>query len=212
MEATLSEAQNTPLLGELSLSLQASPRAPFVSSRANVTSWCPQNVITHSGTNVMQVSIASSGHWLDPKSMIIAFDIQNTGDEPLEFLSTDMQVIFSRLQVRMGSVVVEDHTQNFNRLTTLFNKYQSTDKILETSALALGTPQDMEADVGGIVKPQLFSVEDIKPNKIPAGEKRRVCMRLTTSTVFASSSKWIPLFALNNGVQIQLTLDAAETS
>ena len=144
--------------------------------------------------------------------MIIAFDIQHTGDEPLEFLSTDMQVIFSRLQVRMGSVVVEDHTHNFNRLTTQLNKYQSTDNILETSALALGTPQDMEAAVGGAVKPQLFSVEDIKPNKIPAGEKRRVCMRLTTSTVFASSDNWVPLFALNNGVHIQCTLDAPETT
>ena len=96
----------------------------------------------------MQFNFASSDQWCDPKSMIIAYDIQNTGDEPLEFLSTDMQVIFSRLQVRMGSVVVEDHTQNFNRLTTLFNKYQSTDKILETSALALGAPQDMQASPG----------------------------------------------------------------
>ena len=66
----------------------------------------------------------------------------------------------------MGSVIVEDHTQNFNRLTTLFNKYQSTDKILETSALALGTPQNMQT-AGGAVTPQLFTVEDIKPNKSP---------------------------------------------
>ena len=77
------------------------------------------NVIKHSGTDVMMLTLASSDQWCDPKSMIIAFDIQNMGDEPLEFLSTDMQVIFSSLVVRMGSVVVEDHTQNFNRLTTL---------------------------------------------------------------------------------------------
>ena len=37
-----------------------------------------------------------------------------------------------------------------------------------------------------------------------------VCMRLTTSTVFASSDKWWPLWALNGGIKIQLTLDAAE--
>ena len=143
--------------------------------------------------------------------MIIAFDITNKGNTPLEFLSTDMQVLFSRLQVMCGSVIVEDHTQNFNRLTTLLNKYQSTDKILETSAYALGTPQVMGAEFGVVpVSPQLFTVEDIKPEKIPAGEKRRVCMRLTTSTVFASSDKWWPLWALNGGIKIQLTLDAAE--
>ena len=122
-----------------------------------------------------------------------------------------MQVLFSRLQVMCGSVVVEDHTQHYNRLTTLLNKYQRDDKILETSSLALGTPQDMaKAAAGNAVTPQLFSVEDIKPEKIPAGEKRRVCMRLTASTVFASSDKWWPLWALNNGIKIQLTLDQAE--
>ena len=210
MEATLSQADNIPLIGELALNLQRHPRAPYVVSRNQVTSYCPQNVLTHVGTNVMQFTIASSDQWLDPKSVVLAFDIQNTGGTPLELLSTDMQVLFSRLQVMMGSVIVEDHTQHFNRLTTLLNKYQSTDKILETSALALGTPQAMTAGGGGAVTPQLFTVEDIKPEKIPAGEKRRVCMRLTTSTVFASSDSWIPLFALNGGVRLQLTLDAAE--
>ena len=35
-------------------------------------------------------------------------------------------------------------------------------------------------------------------------------MRLTASTVFASSDKWWPLWALNGGIKIQLTLDQAE--
>ena len=122
----------------------------------------------------MMFSIASSDQWCDPKSVVIAFDIANKGTGPLEFLSTDMQVVFSRVQIQWGGTIVEDHTQNFNRLTTLLNKYQSTDKILETSALALGTPQDMKTatgDAGSAVAPQLFSVEDIKPEKIPPGEK-----------------------------------------
>ena len=169
MEATLSQADNIPLIGELALSLQSHPRAPYVVSRNQVTPYCPQNVITHQGTNVMQFTIASSDQWCDPRSVIIAFDIQNTGNTALEFLSTDMQVLFSRLQVEMGSVIVEDHTQNFNRLTTLLNKYQSTDKILETSALALGTPQALsKAPANNSVGPLLFTVEDIKPEKIPA--------------------------------------------
>ena len=73
---------------------------------------------------------------------------------------------------------MEDQNQNFNRLTTLLNKLQSTDKVLETSALALGTPQNMTANAGsGAVTPQLFTVEDIKPEKIPAGENEEcVCV------------------------------------
>ena len=179
MEATLSQAENVPLIGELALNLQSNPRAPYVVSRNQVTSYCPQNVITHTGTNVMQFTIASSDQWLDPKSVILAFEIQNRGATPLEFLSTDMQVLFSRLQVMCGSVIVEDHTQNFNRLTTLLNKYQSTDQIIETPALALGTPQAMSAAVGAVT-PQLFTVEDIKPEKILAGQKTCVCVCVHT--------------------------------
>ena len=67
-----------------------------------------------------------------------------------------------------------------------------------------------KAAANNAITPQLFSVEDIKPEKIPPGEKRRVCMRLTASTVFASSDKWWPLWALNGGIKIQLTLDQAE--
>ena len=149
----------------------------------------------------MQFTLASSDQWMDPRSVIIAFGIENKGLTDLEFLSTDMQVLFSRLQVMCGSVVVEDHTQHYNRLTALLNKLHSTDKILETSSLALGTPQDMaKAAATNAVTPQLFSVEQIKAEKIPPGEKRRVCMRLTASTVFASSDRWWPLWSLNGGV------------
>ena len=82
MEATLSAADNVPLIGELALSLQSQPRAPYVVSRNQVTSYCPQNVSQHDGTNVMQFTLASSDQWLDPKSMIIAFDIEDTGAGP----------------------------------------------------------------------------------------------------------------------------------
>ena len=51
------------------------------------------------------------------------------------------------------------------------NKLQSTDKILQTSAMALGTPQQMTGNFeSDVVTPQLFNVEQIKPEPIPAGE------------------------------------------
>ena len=212
MEATLSQAENVSLIGELSLSLNSNPRSPYVASRSQVTSYCPQNVITHQGTNVMQFVIADSLSWCDPKSVCIAFDIRNTGTGDLEFLSTNMEVLFNRLQVTFGGVLVED-TSGYNRLAAFMTKYQSTSTILEQSAMALGTRQTMTAAGGGVpyaVTPQLFSVDEIKPNVIPAGEKRRVCMRLTMSSIFAGTDKWLPIFALNGGCRIQLVLDQAE--
>ena len=122
-----------------------------------------------------------------------------------------MQCIFSRLQTRASGVTLEDQNQNFNRLTTLMNKLQSTDKILQTSAMALGTPQEMTENINdNKVTPQLFNVEQIKPEPIPPGEKRRVCMRLTTSMVFSSSKHWWPLWAINQGITLLLTLDQPE--
>jgi hypothetical protein len=128
MEATLSQADNVPLIGELALTLQSQPRAPYVASRSQVSSYCPQNIVTHTGTNVMQFTIADSLAWCDPKSVAISMIITNTGAQPLEFLSTNMESLFSRMQVTMGGVIVEDHTQNFGRLCTLFTKYQSVEK------------------------------------------------------------------------------------
>ena len=144
MEATLSSADNAPLIGPLALNLDDA-RAPHIISNTQTTSFCPQNIATHNGTNVLELNFSSSDQWVDGSSFIIAFDIENTDqNHPLEFLSTDMQVIFSRLQKRVSGVTLEDQSQNFNRRTTLLNKLQSTDRILQTSAMALGTPHGGE--------------------------------------------------------------------
>ena len=212
MEATLSQSDNTPLIGPLSLNLNDA-RAPYIISNNQVTSFCPQNIVTHNGTNVLELNFASSDQWMDGCSLIIAFDIENLGQaNPLEFLSTDMQIIFSRLQVRCGGTIVEDQNQNFNRLTTLLNKLQSTDKILETSALALGTPQNMTANAlqGNVVTPQLFTVEDIKPEKIPAGENEEFACVSPLQWSSRVQTNGGPMWALNGGITLLLTLDQPE--
>ena len=106
-------------------------------------------------------------------SVIINYIIHNNGAQPLEFLPTSMESLFSRLQVTLGGTIVEDHVSNYIRLATLFTTYQATDKILEQSSMQLGTIQTMTATGGQVplaAGPQLFSVDEVKPNKIPAGE------------------------------------------
>ena len=121
-----------------------------------------------------------------------SFVIHNAGAQPLEFLSTNVESQFSRLQVTMSSVIVEGHASNYNRRCTLFTQYQSTDKILEQSSMTATGGQAPFA-----VGPHQFSVDQIKPTKIPAGEKRCVGMRLTMSFEFAGSDKWLQILALN---------------
>ena len=68
MEATLSTADNTPLIGPLALNLDDA-RAPYIISNTQTTSFCPQNIVTHNGTNVLELNFrqATSGwmvvHW-----------------------------------------------------------------------------------------------------------------------------------------------------
>ena len=95
MESTLSTADNTPLIGPLSLNLNDA-HAPYIISNNQTTSYCPQNIVTHNGTNVLELNFSSSDTWMDPSSIIIAFGIENTDQvNPPEFLSTDMQVFLA---------------------------------------------------------------------------------------------------------------------
>ena len=75
MEATLSQSDNTPLIGPLSLNLNDA-RAPYMISNNQVTSFCPQNEIKHNGSNVLELSFASIDQWVDWRSLIIAFDVE----------------------------------------------------------------------------------------------------------------------------------------
>ena len=107
------------------------------------------------------------------KSVAVSYVFHNTGAQPLEFLSTNMESLFSRLQVTLGGTICEGVVSGYNRLVILFTKYQSTDKILEQSSMQLGTVQTMTATSASVqlaVVPQLFSVDEIKPNEIPAGD------------------------------------------
>ena len=55
MESTLSTADNVPLIGELALNLNDA-RAPYIISNNQTTSYCPQNIVTHNGTNVLELN------------------------------------------------------------------------------------------------------------------------------------------------------------
>ena len=80
------------------------------------------------------------------------------------------------------------------------------EQTFRTYVMALGTRQTMTATGAGVplaVSPQLFSVEAIKPNLIPAGEKRRVCMRLTMNSISP---------VLTNGSRMFLSMGAEEFS
>ena len=136
MEATLATNQQIPLIGELALGL--SPSAPYITARSQVTCFCQQNVCKFDGTNTMQFNLGSATQWCDPKSVAISFVIHNLDStHELEFLSANPEILFDRLVVTLGGTIVEDQ-HHYARTSTLFSRYQSTEKQLEQAALGLG--------------------------------------------------------------------------
>ena len=76
----------------------------------------------------------------------------------------------------------------------------------------LGTPQNMTADplAADAVTPQLFTVEDIKPEKIPPGENEEFVCVSPLQWSFQVQINGGPMWALNGGITLLLTLDQPE--
>jgi len=195
MEAHLSTAEDY-LVGELSLSLGKT--ASYVKQRRQVTSHSAVPSASHTGVQVVRVNVASATEWMDPQSVMLSFNVQNTGTQPLEFASTAPHIMFSRCEVRLGGVLIED-LQHFNRISETFYQLQSAEKRLNTAAYGFGTVAEADSN--------LWRSSKHKAVKIAAGASKRVCMTFPLSGILGSSTKWIPLWAVSGaGLEILLTL------
>ena len=211
MEAHLSTSEEF-LLGELNLSIGKT--AGYVRQRRQVTSHSAVPAASFGGVQVLRVSIASATEWLDPQSVMLSFNVQNTdAGKVFEPASTAPHILFSRCEVRLGGVLVED-MQHFNRISETFYQLQSAEKRLNTAAYGFGTivqhANTVGADGNTVVAtniPNLFRSNAHKPVLIAAGKSKRVCMTFPLSGLLGSSTKWIPLWAVDGGgLEILLTL------
>ena len=205
MEAVLQSGDIHPLIGELSL--QQNPSLSWVQRRNWASVHCATPTANPGGVNVVVLNLSSATQWADPLSHTITFKVQNTGSTDLEFISSNPTMLFERLEVRLGNTIVED-IQGFNRLSEIFTIYQSTGKRYQTAQMGFGVRDKLTAtgstaplDVG----PQLMHSVNFKPEKIAAGASKRVLMKLNVSGLM-SQNKWIPLWALNGGAELRLTL------
>ena len=204
MEALLSSGgpETDVLVGPLQYGLD--PQGSYVTARRQSTTFSNVNSASPAGVKTITINVGSASEWLDPSTVLLCMQINNTdatstGHLALWPATPGAECLFSRLQIRLGSTLVED-IQEYGKLSHLMHQLsQSPQKRLEQGHLGFGTQAATAA--GGY---SLTGQHDART--IPADGSKKVYMKFDLSGLL-SQSKWCPLFALGGqGLQIQLTL------
>jgi len=155
---------------------------------------------------VITINVGSSSEWLDPSTVLLSFLITNNDANHDLFPATpDPSCLFERLQIRLGSTLVED-IQQFGKLTDLMTKLSmSPQKKMDHYQTGFGVRSP--GNDKSYFQTSSHLAELIGHTSID--KSRRVYMKFNLSGLF-SQEKWIPLFALGGqGLQIQLHLAPA---
>lgn len=203
MEALLSSGgpQSDVLVGPLKFGLD--PQGSYVTQRHQATTFSNVNSASPAGVKTVTINVGSSSEWLDPSTVLLSFLITNTNGTNALFPATiGAHCLFDRLQVRLGSTLVED-IQEFGKLTEIIQKMSmSPQKKMDEGQLRFGTSA---ASANG----SYFLADQHEALTIAANGSKRVYMKFDLSGLF-NSGKWCPLFALGGqGLQIQLSLAPA---
>jgi hypothetical protein len=203
MEALLSSGgpQSDVLVGPLKFGLD--PQGSYVTQRRQSTTFSNVNSASPAGVKTITINCGSSSEWLDCSTVLLSFLITNTDGTNALFPATpSASVLFDRLQIRLGSTLVED-IQEFGKLTHIMEMLSmSPQKKMDMAQLGFGT---QAASANG----SYFLADQHDAQTIAANGSKRVYMKFDLSGLF-SSGKWCPLFALGGqGLQIQLSLTPA---
>lgn len=202
MEAILASADNAQapqLPGNLNYSLD--PQGTFITARNEVQSFALVQHASPSGVKQITINLASPNSFLDPKSVLLSFNLRNDdAANPLQPSTCGCHSLFESLVVRMSGQEVERVT-DYSRICELFTKLSySPKKRRELAQIGFGTepvgtayPDDNAAHV---------------PSAIAANTMQRCFMRFDLSSVL-SQPKLLPLWALGGGSGLQLILTLA---
>ena len=108
--------------------------------RRQATTFSNVNSASPSGVKTITISVGSSSEWLDPSTVLLIFLITNTdGTNALWPAAPEASVLFDRLQIRLGSTLVED-IQDYGKLAHIMTKLSmSPQKKMDAAQLGFGT-------------------------------------------------------------------------
>ena len=126
------------LVGPLKYGLD--PQGSYVTQRRQSTTFSNVNSASPAGVKTITINVGSSSEWLDPSTVLLSFLITNgDGTNALWPATVGAHCLFDRLQVRLGSTLIED-IQEFGKLTEIMQKLSmSPQKKMEEGQLGFGT-------------------------------------------------------------------------
>jgi hypothetical protein len=203
MEALLSSGgpETDVLVGPLKFGLD--PQGSYVAARRSATIFSNVNSASPAGVKTITINCGSSSEWLDPSTVLLSFLITNTDAVHALWPATvGAHCLFERLQIRLGSTLVED-IQDFGKLTEIMQRLSmSPQKKMDEGHLGFDT---QAATVNG----SYFLADQHDAQTVAASGSKRVYMKFDLSGLM-SQPKWLFLGALGGqGLQLQLTLAPA---
>ena len=187
------------LVGQLSYGLDKT--GSYISANRASTTFSNVNSASPDGVKLTTLNIGSANEWLDPSSVLLSFLVSETGTENKQLwpASPDPAILFSRLQIFLGSTQVED-IQDYNKLNDIMTKVSmSPSKKLDHFQLGFGVEPTVLAT-------SYFHTDQHIPQKIAHSGNKRVFMKLNLSGLL-SQHRYVPLFALGGqGLSIRLHL------
>ena len=207
MEALLASngPQSDVLVGPLKYGLD--PQGSYVTSRRQSTTFSNVNVANPESVRVITINCGSASEWMDPKTVLLSFNIKNKDNTNHLYPATpDPACLFSRLQIRLGSTLIEDISE-FGKIQDVMTKFSmDPQKRMDHYQLGFGVAPPVASTT---TQYSYFDTALQIADKIAPGKSERVYMKFLMSGLF-SQDKWLPLFALGGqGLQIQLHLAQA---
>ena len=197
MEALLSSGgpQLDTLVGPLRFGLDA--QGSYVTQRRNSTTFSNVNSASPAGVKTITINCGSASEWLDPATALLSFLVTNTDGTNALFPATpSASVLFDRLQVRLGSTLVED-IQDFGKLTHIMEILSmSPQKKMDMAQLGFGT---QAASANG----SYFLADQHDAQTIAANGSKRVYMKFDLSGLL-NSGEWCQLFTLGKACKFSL--------
>ena len=201
MEAVLSsENINTDVLpGNLSYGLD--PTGSWCTHKREATVFALGNLYSPAGVQMISIPFGSSSEWLVPESIYFSALYTNKESKPCIPADPDPNVLFERMDIRMGGQLVESLTE-LARCNTLFTRLtMSAAKKLQVAQMGFGTAVPATSAV-----PYYDAAANHKAEPVAAGATVRIFWKLHLSALL-SQHRWVPLFCLSgNGLSINLFL------
>ena len=201
MEAVLSsESVNTDVLpGNLSYGLD--PTGSWCTHKRDATVFALGNLYSPAGVSMISIPFGSSSEWLVPDSVYFSANFTEKEGKPCIPADPDPNLLFERMDIRMGGQLVESITE-YARCNTLFTRLtMSAAKKLQVAQMGFGTKVP-----AANATPYFDSAQNHEAETVAGNDTVRIFWKLHLSALL-SQHRWCPLFCLSGqGLVVNLFL------